>query len=138
MPRIILSINAGSSSVKATFYKLQNPPVAVLDAQVSGITSPPQTLKYSTQTDTKKEQLKESLGTPPEAFKYLLQRCLTDSDIAQLAGADDLEFICHRVVQGGDYTQAIEINDETYHNLEKIEDLAPLYAAAHTLRANKD
>ncbi|KAH8692720.1 putative acetate kinase [Talaromyces proteolyticus] len=127
MPRIILSVNAGSSSVKATFYTLDNPPSAIIEAQVSGITAPPQTFKYSTKSDQKKEKLKYNLGSPPEAFKYLLQRCLTDPVVFVSASPEDVVCICHRIVHGGDYTNAIEINDETYHQLEEIEDLAPLH-----------
>lgn len=126
MAKIILSVNAGSSSVKITFYKSQNPPSPIVDAQVSGITSPPQILKYSKSSGDKKEKLDENLDTPPKAFKYLLERCLSDSEISEIANVDDLACICHRVVHGGDYTDSIEIDDSTYHHLEKIEDLAPL------------
>lgn len=126
MAKIILSVNAGSSSVKITFYKSQNPPSPIVDAQVSGITSPPQTLKYSKSSGNKKEKLDENLDTPPKAFKYLLERCLSDAEISEIANVDDLACICHRVVHGGDYEESIEIDDSTYHHLEKIEDLAPL------------
>jgi acetate kinase len=105
---------------------LEKPPRTIVDAQVSGITSPPQSLKFKTQTEEKKEQLKENLSTPPEAFKFLLQRCLSDPDISDVASTDDLAYICHRVVHGGDYTDAAEISDETYHYLRGMEDLAPL------------
>lgn len=126
--KYILSVNAGSSSVKLTFYKSQkqNSLAPIVDAQISGITSPPQTLKYITESAEKKEKVDESLDTPPKAFKYLLQRCLSDSEISEIANVDDLACICHRVVHGGDYTEAIEIDDSTYHKLEMIEDLAPL------------
>lgn len=126
MAKTILSVNAGSSSVKITFYELKNPRSAIVDAQVSGITSPPQSLKYSTNSGDKKEKLSENLDTPPKAFKYLLERCLSDADISQVANTQDLACICHRVVHGGDYSDAIEIDDSTYHRLEEIEDLAPL------------
>jgi acetate kinase len=126
MPNTILSVNAGSSSVKVTFYTVEKPPNIIVDAQVSGITAPPQSLKYKTKTSEKKEQLTENLRTPPDAFKFLLHHCLTDSDISEVASTDDLAYICHRVVHGGDYTDAVEINDETYHHLKEIEDLAPL------------
>ncbi|KAF3405513.1 hypothetical protein DPV78_002370 [Talaromyces pinophilus] len=137
MAKIILSVNAGSSSVKITFYKSQNPPSPIVDAQISGITSPPQTLKYSKSSGDKKEQLDENLDTPPKAFKYLLERCLSDTEISEIANVDDLACICHRVVHGGDYEDSIEIDDSTYHHLEKIEDLAPLhnFSALEIIRA---
>lgn len=128
MTKTILSVNAGSSSVKINFYAMEKPPRAIADAEVSGITAPPQKLKYRTSTSEKKEELRESLNTPPAAFKFLLQRCLSDPELSEVASVEDLAYICHRVVHGGDYPDAIEINEETYHHLKMIEDLAPLYA----------
>ncbi|KAE8150138.1 putative acetate kinase [Aspergillus avenaceus] len=123
----ILSVNAGSSSVKITFYTFENPPKVVANAQVSGITAPPATLKYTRGSSNHKEQLKESLSTPQDAFKFLLQRCFSDSNLSEVASADDLAFICHRVVHGGDYKSSVVITEDTYHHLEKLEDLAPLH-----------
>lgn len=127
MAKFILAVNAGSSSVKITFYTFENPPRAVVDAQVSGITAPPPSLKYQRGSKKHKEELKEKLNTPQDAFKYLLQRCFNDPELSEVASEDDLAYICHRVVHGGDYDEAVEINDETLHHLEELEDLAPLY-----------
>ena len=129
MGKSILAVNAGSSSVKITFYTFENPPKAIADAQVSGITAPPPTLKYQRGTVKHKEQLKEQLGTPQDAFKFLLSRCFNDPELSEVASTDDLAYICHRVVHGGDYREEVVINDETYHHLEELEDLAPLYVA---------
>ena len=126
MPQSILSVNAGSSSVKITFYSYEIPPRTIANAQVSGITAPPATFKYTKGTQTHKEQLKDQLKTPQDAFKYLLKRCFTDSELSEVASSDDLAYICHRVVHGGDYPEAVEINEETYHHLKELEDLAPL------------
>ncbi|KKA19443.1 Acetate kinase [Rasamsonia emersonii CBS 393.64] len=136
MTKTILSVNAGSSSVKINFYAMEKPPRAIADAEVSGITAPPQKLKYRTSTSEKKEELRESLNTPPAAFKFLLQRCLSDPELSEVASVEDLAYICHRVVHGGDYPDAIEINEETYHHLKMIEDLAPLhnYSALEIIR----
>ena len=127
MPKSILSVNAGSSSVKLTFYTLDKPPKMIANAEVSGITSPPQKLKYTRSGKQHKEQLNESLSTGPDAFKYLLSRCFSDPELAELASSDDMEHICHRVVHGGDYSGPVEINDDTYHHLEDMEALAPLH-----------
>lgn len=125
-PKFILSVNAGSSSVKITFYTFELPPRTIADAQVSGITAPPPALKYSKGSKAHKEELKEELSTPQDAFKYLLKRCFTDPELSEVASSDDIAYICHRVVHGGDYGETVEINDETYHHLKGIEDLAPL------------
>jgi acetate kinase len=126
MTRSILSVNAGSSSVKITFYTLENPPRPIVDAEISGITAPPSSFKYQKGASKHKEELKEKLNTPQDAFSYLLKRCFSDRDISEIASVDDLAYICHRVVHGGDYHEAVEINDETLHHLEALEDLAPL------------
>lgn len=127
MTKSILAVNAGSSSVKITFFTLEDPPRAVVDAQVSGITAPPPFLKYQRGPVKHKEQLKEKLNTPQDAFKYLLQRCFNDPELSEVASEEDLAYICHRVVHGGDYGEPVDINDETLHRLEEFEDLAPLY-----------
>ncbi|KAL4791834.1 Acetokinase family-domain-containing protein [Aspergillus venezuelensis] len=124
----ILSVNAGSSSVKITFYTLENPPKVIANAQVSGLTTPPATLKYSAGDKERKQELKEDeANTPQDAFKLLLDWCFKDSELSELASADDLAFICHRIVHGGDFEGEVTINDETYHQLEQLEDLAPLH-----------
>lgn len=122
----ILSVNAGSSSVKLTFYALQNPPKPIADAEISGITAPPPMFKYQQGDKKHKEELKQKLNTPQDAFDYLLKRCFDDPELSEVTSVDDLAYICHRIVHGGDYSEAVEINDETYHHLESFEDLAPL------------
>lgn len=122
----ILSVNAGSSSVKITFYSFQNPPKPIADAEISGITAPPPILKYQQGDKKHREEVKEKLNTPQDAFNYLLKRCFDDPELSEVTSVDDLAYICHRIVHGGDYSEAVEINDETYHHLESFEDLAPL------------
>ncbi|KAJ5643880.1 uncharacterized protein N7484_006387 [Penicillium longicatenatum] len=127
MAKYILAVNAGSSSVKVTFYAYENPPRAIADAQVSGITAPPPAFKYRRGPEKIQEDLKQKLNTPQDAFKYILQRCFNDPELAEVASEADLAYICHRVVHGGDYKEAVTINDESLHHLEELEDLAPLH-----------
>lgn len=126
MAKKILSVNAGSSSVKVTFYTFQNPPAAIVEAEVTGITAPPPIFKYKRGPEKTKETLKQQISTPQDAFNYILQRCFNDPELSDVASNADLAYICHRVVHGGDYGVSTEINDETLHNLEELEDLAPL------------
>jgi acetate kinase len=123
----ILSVNAGSSSVKITFYTYEKTPQVIASAQVSGITAPPAKFKY-TVGDKKREEeeLKEPVNNPQDAFKLLLERCFNDSDLSDIASSDDLVYICHRIVHGGEFESSAVINNETYHQLEQLEDLAPL------------
>lgn len=132
MAKYVLAVNAGSSSVKITFYTFENPPRAIADAQISGITAPPPTLKYQRGSVKHKEELQEKLPTPQDSFKYLLKRCFNDPELSEVASETDLAYICHRVVHGGDYRDSVEINDESLHHLEALEDLAPLYVLSRT------
>ncbi|KAJ5795561.1 uncharacterized protein N7518_004101 [Penicillium psychrosexuale] len=127
MTKSILAVNAGSSSVKINFYTFENPPRLIADASISGITAPPPTFKYHKGDKKHKQEVKQILSTPQDAFKYLLQRCFSDPELSEVASIDDLEYICHRVVHGGDYLDAVLINDETLDRLKKLEDLAPLH-----------
>ncbi|KAJ5916350.1 hypothetical protein N7504_000365 [Penicillium tannophilum] len=140
MTKYILAVNAGSSSVKVTFYTYENPPRAIADCQVSGITAPPPALKYQRGPVKIQEKLKEKLDTPQDAFKYILQRCFNDPDLSEVASETDLAYICHRVVHGGDYKEAVTINDESLHHLEELEDLAPLhnFSALEIIRLCKE
>ncbi|KAJ5692791.1 acetate kinase [Penicillium macrosclerotiorum] len=123
MGKFILAVNAGSSSVKVTFYSFANPrkPSLTLKSPVSLHRHP------HSRPVKSKEELKEPLKTPQDAFKYILQRCFNDPELSEVASDHDLAYICHRVVHGGDYREAVEINDETLHHLEALEDLAPLH-----------
>jgi acetate kinase len=138
-PKSILSVNAGSSSVKITFYTLENPPRVIANAQISGITAPPLKLKYSRGSKEHKEEVGDRLSTPQDAFKFLLQRCFSDSELSEVASPEDLAYICHRVVHGGDYNESVVITNETYHRLQELEDLAPLhnYSALEIIRTCK-
>ncbi|KAJ5894142.1 Acetate/Proprionate kinase [Penicillium taxi] len=127
MPRPILSVNAGSSSVKITFYTFENPPTTIADAEISGLTAAPPILKYRQGHINHEEEVKEKLRSPQDAFKYLLKRCFDDPELSEVTSAEDLAYICHRIVHGGDYREAVEINDDTYHQLKSFEDLAPLH-----------
>lgn len=125
--KTILSVNAGSSSVKITFYTFENPPKAIVNAQISGITAPPLKLKYTRGSEEHKEEVKDRLSTPQDAFKFLLQRCFSDPELSEVTSPEDLAYICHRVVHGGDYNESVVITNDTYHRLEELENLAPLY-----------
>ncbi|KAJ6093237.1 hypothetical protein N7486_008526 [Penicillium sp. IBT 16267x] len=140
MAKFILAVNAGSSSVKVTFYTYENPPRAFADAQVSGITAPPPALKYQRGPVKIKEELKEKLNTPQDAFKFILKRCFEDPELSEVASEADLAYICHRVVHGGDYKESVVIDDDSLHHLEELEDLAPLhnFSALEIIRLCKE
>lgn len=129
---IILSINAGSSSVKISVYKTEpsNPaPAQLAEATVEGLTAPPAKLQYTRGTQKTKDQELSDISSQEDAFKYILSHLQKDDGLPELSKTDDIHFTCHRVVHGGDYPRAQVIDKETYHHIEELSDLAPLHNA---------
>lgn len=133
MKKIILSVNAGSSSVKVSVYSAERgqPPVQIAEGQVNGLTAPPAVLTYSRhgkQADDDREVSGKSISQR-DAFGLLLKTFIEDSSLPQINKAGDIAIVCHRIVHGGDYTKPQLISDETYFHLERLNDLAPLHNA---------
>ncbi|KAL5313971.1 hypothetical protein ACEPPN_018395 [Leptodophora sp. 'Broadleaf-Isolate-01'] len=134
MSKIILSINAGSSSVKISVYTASSgeEPKELAETQIDGLTSPPPQLKYTRglQSICKDQKLEEKISTQKDAFKYMLDMLIDDSEFSHISKQDDIAIVCHRVVHGGDFETPQIINEETYHKLEALTDLAPLHNAS--------
>lgn len=134
---IILAVNAGSSSVKVSVYKLLDaqrppiqPPFQLAEVKIARLTAPPATLTYERGTEkTKNEELGAVQGQE-DAFEYILKYLVDDRGLQEIKSKDDISYICHRVVHGGDYPAAHEIDSDTYHHLEELTDLAPLHNAS--------
>jgi acetate kinase len=133
MPEIILSINAGSSSVKISVYKAPtdnaSKPIQLAEATVEGLTAPPAKLKYERGDQKIKGKELENINTQEDAFRYVLDHLTNDEGLSELNNKEDIHFTCHRVVHGGDYPNAQVIDKETYHHIEELSDLAPLHNA---------
>ncbi|KAI8268152.1 putative acetate kinase [Colletotrichum sp. SAR 10_99] len=129
--KIILAINAGSSSVKISVYAAEprQPPRQLAETSVSGLTAPPAQISY-TRADVvvkKDEKLQAKVATQDDAFKVLLKTLIDDPELSQIKGKDDIALTCHRIVHGGDYPCSQVITSDTYHHLEELSDLAPLH-----------
>ena len=127
MTEIILSINAGSSSVKVSvFTSASSKLTQIAEAAVEGLTAPPARLKYERGDFKTKGKELEGIESQKDAFEYILNHLTSDEGLPQLQRKEDVTFICHRVVHGGDYPREQVINEETYHHIERLSDLAPL------------
>ncbi|KAK3177084.1 hypothetical protein OEA41_008412 [Lepraria neglecta] len=127
---IILSINSGSSSVKVSVYKSSarsQPPQQLADAQISGLTAPPAKLAYESGSEKVKDQEVKDINSNEDACEYILNHLVKDKGLSEISSRDDITHVCHRVVHGGDYPDAHVIDEETYHHLEDLTDLAPLH-----------
>lgn len=133
MNKIILSINAGSSSVKISVYSAaaHTRPTQLAEAQISGLTSPPPKLSYvrGGTTVSKSKELDDKVAHQDDAFRIILSTLVDDTLLPQVSRKEDVAIVCHRIVHGGDFRTAQVINDATYHRLEELNDLAPLHNA---------
>ncbi|KAF2477618.1 acetate kinase [Lindgomyces ingoldianus] len=129
MPEIILSINAGSSSVKISVYKANESsnPVQLAEAVIEGLTAPPATLKYERGDEKIKGRELENMNSQEDAFRFILDHLTQDKGLPELSKKEDIHFTCHRVVHGGDYPRSQVIDEDTYHHIEALSDLAPLH-----------
>ncbi|CAP64990.1 uncharacterized protein PODANS_1_13790 [Podospora anserina S mat+] len=131
--KIALSVNAGSSSVKVSVYDVEfgQAPVQLAEAQISGLTSPPPTLKYvrDGKTVIKAKEVDDNIEGQRDAFSLLLETLVEDEDLPQIKSKEDIGIVCHRIVHGGDYSKPQLISNETYEHLENLNDLAPLHNA---------
>lgn len=131
MPKLILAINAGSSSVKVTVYKgapSDKEPQALATIEISGLTAPPATLKYTRGDQKDKQELKDINGQA-DAFKRILEHLEQDKGLEEMSHRNDIEFACHRVVHGGSFDKPQRIDRDTYEVLEDLSELAPLHNA---------
>jgi len=120
MSQLILSVNAGSSSLKISLYHLLT---LILSSNISNISSPP--AKFSCKTDhSEKEFELSSITDHASAFAHFLHYLKHDANI----DTSRIAHICHRVVHGGNYSERVVINNESYHHIETLSDLAPLSA----------
>src|SRR5271154_3402431 len=131
-PRIILSINAGSSSLKITLFQVGEDKTltGIANASVSGFTAPPATEKYSRGGHSSTKELGGDVKSHNDALEHILNAFLDDKDLPEVSSKDDITTACHRIVHGGDYTCDQLIDDSTYHKIEELEDLAPLHNAS--------
>ncbi|KAI1339573.1 acetate kinase [Xylariaceae sp. FL0016] len=142
--KIILSINAGSSSVKISAYAAEQNrnPKLLAETQLSGLTAPPAQLSYSRRgiEVAKDQDVHEKVETQDDAFKLLLKTLTQDADLTEINSKNDIAIACHRIVHGGDYTTSKIINASTYHHLECLTDLAPLHnaSALHIVKSCMD
>ncbi|KAG5915525.1 hypothetical protein E4U42_008013 [Claviceps africana] len=135
--KVILAINAGSSSVKISAYTAEQDasPQQIAEAQVSGLTAPPVKLRYSRygKSMTQDEHVgRDKVGGQDQdaAFSLLLDTLVDDGELREIGSTRDIRIACHRIVHGGDYADSRIITRSTYHHLERLSDLAPLHNGA--------
>jgi acetate kinase len=126
MDQAILSVNAGSSSLKFAVYPLQNHGVenALLTGVFEGLEPQGQPrLCWSMQGQEQQESLRPSEEDPFEMALLRLRRLLNETEHLPA-----LHSVAHRVVHGGEvFTTAVRITAEVLQQLAKYNSLAPLH-----------
>ncbi len=124
----ILSINAGSSSLKFQLYEMPEEKVLISGVfERIGIADSFYTIKINGE----KIKTEAVLNNHDDAVKILERELLERKVIESL---DEIEGIGHRVVHGGDkYADAVVIDSDVEAQIESLFDLAPLHNPANLL-----
>src|SRR5574344_254423 len=122
----ILSVNAGSSSLKFQAYEMPEEKVLVSGLfERIGIEGSCYTIKYNGEK-TKKEVL---LRNHEDAVKILAEELV---NLGVVKSLDEIKGIGHGMVHGGDvYSSSVVIDDEVISKVEELSDLAPLHNPAN-------
>ena len=121
----ILSVNAGSSSLKFQLYDMPQEKVLISGLMERiGVGNSFYTIKVNN-AKIKKEV---ELNNHEEAFEALVKELKANNVVESL---EDIKGIGHRIVQGGDYfDKTVVINDEVLSKIEELSSLAPLHNPA--------
>lgn len=124
----IISINAGSSSLKFSLYDMKTEEVLISGLfERIGIEGSSYTLKYRGEKTKVETELKDHLV----AVTILLEKLI---ELEIISNLEEIEGIGHRVVHGGDkYSDSVMITDEVIDDIIRFSDYAPLHNPAHVL-----
>lgn len=124
----ILSVNAGSSSLKFQMYEMPEEKVLISGVfERIGINDSFYTIKLNGE-NIKKEAV---LNNHEDAVNILIKELLDNKVIASL---DEIEGVGHRIVHGGaKYANSVVIDKDVEDAIEELFDLAPLHNPANLL-----
>lgn len=124
----ILSINAGSSSLKFTLYEMpEEEKIVTGQFERIGISDGSYKIKINGEKIEKKHDLKDH----KVAVEILLKELL---DLKIIKDLNEIKAVGHRVVQGADkYGDSVIITDEVVEDINKFASLAPLHNPANLI-----
>ncbi len=131
---IVLSVNAGSSSLKFQAYDMPDETVLISGLfERIGMKESSYTIKLNGEKIKKEVELKNH----EEALQILMDELMENKIVESL---DDIKAIGHRIVQGGSYfDRTVEMTDENIKKVRELSSLAPLHnpAAVKGIKAAK-
>lgn len=124
----ILSVNAGSSSLKFSLFNMDDESIIASGVfERIGIEGSFYTIKFQSEKITQEIDMPTHL----EAVNILLDKLTTLGIIESLY---EIRGVGHRIVQGKDiFKESVVINDDVMEKLETIKDFAPLHNPANML-----
>lgn len=124
----IMSINAGSSSLKFSLFNMDNKEVIVSGLfERIGIENSFYTIKYNGDKIKHEIEMKQH----SDAVKILMEK-LIELDI--IKSLDEIDGIGHRIVHGGSiYKESVMVTDKVVEDIIALSDMAPLHNPAHAM-----
>lgn len=121
----ILSVNAGSSSLKFQMYEMPEEKVLISGVfERIGINNSFYTIKLNGEKIKKEIELKDH----KKAFEILVEELLNNNIVASL---DEIKGIGHRIVQGGSYfDKTVVVDEDVISKIDELSALAPLHNPA--------
>ena len=119
---IILSVNAGSSSLKFTGFEMPSEDVLISGVfERIGIGNSFYTIKVNGEKIKKEAQLPDH----KVAFEILIKELMDNKIVSSL---DEIKGVGHRIVQGGAYFDKTEVaTDDVVAKIDELASLAPLH-----------
>ena len=122
----ILSVNAGSSSLKFQMYEMPEETVLISGVfERIGLDNSFYTIKING------EKIKKdaTLSSHEDAVNILIKELLENKVIESL---DEIKGVGHRIVHGADkYSKSLVLNEEILDDISKLNELAPLHNPAN-------
>ena len=124
----IISINAGSSSLKFTLFEMNDESVIASGVfERIGCESSCYTIKFDGQKIVQEVELKNHT----DAVNILLEKLIA---LEIINSYDDIKGVGHRIVHGGSkYTESVFVTDQVIQDIEDFKNYAPLHNPAHVL-----
>lgn len=118
----ILSVNAGSSSLKFTLFEMKDESIIVSGLfDRIGIDNSFYKIKFN--GETIKEEIE--LPTHTEAVNVLLNKLI---DLNIINSYDEIKGVGHRILHGGEkYSESVLITDEVIESIKELTPLGPLH-----------
>ena len=124
----ILSVNAGSSSLKFTLIELPSREVVASGIfEKIGLNGSNYKIKFNGQKITKEAELDDHSVAVAKLIEELIDNKIVKS-------LDEIEGVGHRILHGGDeFTKSILLDDEVIKRISKYNELGPLHNPANLM-----